>query len=134
MVRVCALALCALIFCIPAAKACAPGCENFKWSLEETLERLKADDLPVVRSDTTLEEVEASAFVLALTPEDDVAFAHPPERRKEAGDTSFTGGIVSYTPAGAGTYQVTLSGEGWIDLVQGGGLVASADHTDLKTC
>lgn len=31
-------------------------------------------------------------------------------------------------------YQVALSGEGWIDLVQNGAALDSADHSGAKTC
>jgi hypothetical protein len=33
-----------------------------------------------------------------------------------------------------GTYQVTLSDEAWIDMVQGGAFVASTDHSGAKEC
>ncbi|ODA66780.1 hypothetical protein A7A08_02077 [Methyloligella halotolerans] len=134
MGRIVALALCALIFSIPVAKACAPGCENFKWSLAETQKRLKADDLPVARSGGTLEGGEAAAFVLALVAEDDVDFARPPERGRDKEDASIKGGVVRFTPARGGTYQVSLSGAAWIDLVQNGALVPSTDHTGSADC
>ena len=37
-------------------------------------------------------------------------------------------------PEKAGVYQVTLSGEGWIDLVQNGAALDSADHSGAKNC
>ncbi len=37
-------------------------------------------------------------------------------------------------PAKPGLYQVTLSSEGWIDLVQEGKALDSADHSGVKNC
>ena len=40
----------------------------------------------------------------------------------------------SRAPERPGAYQVTLSGEGWIDLVQNSAALDSTDHSGAKNC
>ncbi len=47
---------------------------------------------------------------------------------------SFAGFIEAPAPAQAGTYKVTLSSEGWIDVIQGGQFVKSAAFSGATGC
>jgi hypothetical protein len=107
------------------------GCESFKWSLDK--ERAAFDDaaLSKVASGAARGPLSEEAFELALLPAGEVAFALPPGKKKNDG----FGGIVAFAPPEkAGLYQVTLSSEGWIDLVQDGKALDSADHSGAKNC
>ena len=56
----------------------------------------------------------------------------PPAKKKTR---RLCGGCVAFAaPEKPGVYQVTLSGEGWIDLVQNGAALQSADHSGAKNC
>ena len=45
------------------------------------------------------------------------------------------GGMLAFAaPEKPGVYQVTLSSEGWIDLVQDGASLKAADHSGVKDC
>ena len=78
---------------------------------------------------------EEQAFALALVPVVDVAYTLPPaKKKKDAGAAAFGGMLAFAAPEKPGIYQVTLSGEGWIDLVQNGAALDSADHSGAKNC
>ncbi len=78
-------------------------------------------------------KVGGPAAAVRLRPMGQVAFAMPPERQPKRAD-SF-GGIVSIgsLPA-AGLYQITLSGEAWIDVLQNGQRVKSASFSGRQGC
>ena len=56
-----------------------------------------------------------------------------PERTPKSNE-SFAGFIQSPAPTKAATYKITLSSEGWIDVVQGGQRVQSLTSTGAKGC
>ena len=58
----------------------------------------------------------------------------PAKKKKDASGAPFGGMLAFAAPDKAGVYQVTLSSEGWIDLVQGGAALGSADHSGAKNC
>lgn len=111
------------------------GCEDFKWPLAK--ERAAFDDasLEKVVSGGARGPLKEQAFELALIPAVDVAYSLAPAiKKKDAGAAQF-GGILRFAaPEKPGVYQVTLSGEGWIDLVQNGIALQSADHSGAKNC
>ena len=106
------------------------GCEFFKWPLDK--ERAAFDDagLEKVASGTERGTLKEDAFALALLPVASVGYTLPPAKKNDG-----FGGIVRFgAPDGSGAYQVTLSSEGWIDLVQNGKALNSADHSGAKNC
>jgi hypothetical protein len=107
------------------------GCESFKWPVDK--ERAAFDDagLEKAASGAARGPLKEQAFVLALVPVKDVAFTVQPGKKKNDG----FGGIVAFAaPEKPGVYQVTLSGEGWIDLVQEGKVRDASDHSGAKNC
>jgi hypothetical protein len=112
-------------------KGMSGGCEAFKWPLDK--ERAAFDDaaLAKVASGAGRGPLSEQAFELTLLPAGEVAFALPPGKKKNDG---FGGMLTFAPPAKAGLYQVTLSSEGWIDLVQDGKSLDSADHSGAKNC
>jgi hypothetical protein len=116
-------------------KGMSGGCESFKWQLEN--ERSAFDDasLEKVASGAARGPLKEQAFELALIPAADVAYAlAPAKRKKDAGAARFGGMLAFASPEKPGVYQVTLSGEGWIDLVQNGVALPSADHSGVNNC
>ena len=70
-----------------------------------------------------------------LSPADAVKFALPPGGKPKHGGAAPHGGVLAFAaPANAGVYQVTLSGPAWIDVVQDGISLKSADHSGAKDC
>jgi hypothetical protein len=116
-------------------KGMSGGCESFKWPLDK--ERAAFDDaaLEKVASGAARGALKEQAFALALVPVVDVAYTLPPaKKKKDAGAAAFGGMLAFAAPEKPGIYQVTLSGEGWIDLVQNGAALDSADHSGAKNC
>jgi hypothetical protein len=116
-------------------KGMSGGCESFKWPLDN--ERAAFDDaaLEKVASGVARGALKEQAFALALVPVADVAYTLPPTKKKKDTSGASYGGMLAFdAPEKPGVYQVTLSGEGWIDLVQNGAALDSADHSGSKNC
>jgi len=115
-------------------KGMSGGCESFKWPLDK--ERAAFDDaaLEKVGSGAARGAWKERAFALSLVPVADVAYALPPAKKKNASGAQYGGMLAFAAPEKGGAYQVTLAGEGWIDLVQNGATLRSADHSGAKNC
>lgn len=110
----CALALAAALAASPVAADDA--CGRFAWSVERERTAFAADP-PVVASGGTL-PAGARAAVLVLAQASGAALPLASGRAAEPGGF---GGYLRIPPlASAGTYQVTLSAEGWIEVGQAG--------------
>ncbi|HET7084762.1 MAG TPA: hypothetical protein VFI23_08335 [Rhizomicrobium sp.] len=68
---------------------------------------------------------------VTLHPANDVRFVMAPEKSGAAGSY---GGMLAVDVREAGTYQVALSGNAWIDMVQDGAAVASGAHGHGEGC
>lgn len=114
-----------------ASESTATGCAAFKWPLDKERKAFEDAGIENIASGTARGGWKEQAFALALQPDADVPHTLPPRKRKP--DTF--GAIVAFAaPDKAGTYQVTLSGEGWVDLVQQGAALKSAGHSGVKDC
>jgi hypothetical protein len=112
-------------------KGMSGGCEAFKWPLDKERAAFDAPGLERTASGAARGPLTEQAFALTLVPAKDVVFTIPPAKKKNDG----FGGLVAFAaPEKPGVYQVTLSGEGWIDLVQEGKAVRTSDHTGAKNC
>ena len=108
----------------------ATGCDKFKWSVAHERAWFAAGAKQVAAgADIPIAE---QAYALALSPEESAGFVAPPERAPKPGTF---GGIVKIAalPKG-GVYDVTLSDEAWIDVVQNGAAVKSSDFSGQKNC
>ena len=108
-----------LLAAAPAIAAEEPsGCDKFKWNIDRERAALTAPDRVKLASGKDLAAVPSTGMALALSPAAEAKLPTPPERAPKegtfAGFTSFT------TPPRAGIYTVSLSGGGWVDLVQNG--------------
>ncbi|WP_413988946.1 hypothetical protein ACMDCR_23500 [Labrys okinawensis] len=106
------------------------ACKSFKWDLTREQAWFQASP-PSLASGATLAKPEGAA-ALQLSPIDGLAFAIAPEHKPAPG--SF-GAIMSLPPLDKpAIYQVTLSDEGWIDVIQGGAAVKSGAFSGAKGC
>ena len=71
--------------------------------------------------------------MVALVPFAEAKLAIAPERAPKS-NSSFAGLIEVPAPARSGTYKITLSSEGWIDVVQDGKRLASITSTGATGC
>src|SRR5262249_22077106 len=123
-----ALALCTMVVAEEPV-----GCDKFAWSLSREREWFAAPHKETVDTGETLPAIPDSAFILLLKPVDDAEFAIPPERKPKS-NKSF-GGMVLFTMSPTpGLYQVTLSDEAWVDVVQAGYYAKSVGHTGSRDC
>jgi hypothetical protein len=66
-----------------------------------------------------------------LHPGDHLGFALTPERKPAAGSH---GGIFAFEAREGGAWRVSINSRAWVDVVQGGKLVASTAHGHPEAC
>ena len=111
----------------PAQTPEGDACTAFKWPIGEARQALAG----------TVAKLASGAkapgdFELALAPTEQVAFPTKPERAPKHAGTF--GGFVTAEPPKGGTFQVTLSDEAWIDVVQDGKIVKSSGFSGKAGC
>jgi hypothetical protein len=105
------------------------SCDLFKWSVAR--ERA-AFGGALKRAASGATVAVGQAYAIALGPGDAIAFAAPPERAAKAGSFGAALGLAEIDrPA---LYQITLSDEAWLDVVQGGAALKSVDFSGQKNC
>ena len=126
------VALLVLLAPIHAAEN-STGCDKFAWPLKRESAWFAASDKTNVASGETLVALPKSAFIMRLKPGSEASFAMPPERvPRSAGPY---GGTVSFAaPERPGIYQVTLSDDAWVDIVQDGRYARSVGSSGRSDC
>ncbi len=128
--------LAGLAFAFAGVKAAAaqdrPACEQFAWSLHREQALFGASQLKTAPSGAVVESLE-SGIDLELLPNGTVPFVLPPARQPKTPE-SYGGVITIANLPKAGTWQITASGEAWIDVVQNGKAAASIAHTGKRDC
>jgi len=109
------------------------GCDKFKWPLDKERATLNGTDLPKVTSGDRVPWPLPWASIVTLVPFADAKLPRTPERAPKS-PTSFAGFVQTAAPSHAGTYKVTLSSEGWIDVVQNGQFVKSSAFSGATGC
>lgn len=125
-----------LVACITAGAAVAQepvGCDKFKWPLDNERAMLTGTDIPIVSSGGTATHPLPFAMNVALMPFADAKLPMPPERTPRS-LASFAAVVNVPAPAQPGTYNVSLSSEAWVDVVQAGHFVKSAAFTGAMGC
>ena len=88
------------------------GCGRFGWPLTREIELFSDGYMPAVEASSWLPR--EGAFTLILAPVSSAFYLVTPERGRDDG----FGGIVTLQWIAAGRYQVTLTDDAWIDVVQ----------------
>lgn len=116
---------------VPAAADSDP-CAAFKWPVTREKQAFAGTQLPILKSGAQYPGVMAGATV-AMDPQDRVSYPVPPGHKPKSNPPH--GAVINTAPlAAGGTYQVTLSDEAWIDLVQNGKLLRSTSFTGAQGC
>lgn len=117
---------------VPALSQEKPACGEFAWPLDRERALFKAATLKTVASGAVLDSLE-QGVALELLPNDSVTFALPPGRAPKMPESY--GGVIAIEnlPKG-GIWQVTVSAEAWIDVIQDGKAAASSAHTGKRDC
>ena len=123
----------ALLIALLAPAAADDGCDKFAWPLARERTLLAAADKPAVQAGETLAAAPKGAFIVNLQSGAEAAFAKPPERKPRA--ERWFGGMVRFPALDRpGIYQVTLSEEAWIDVVQDGRYARSVGSSGRSDC
>jgi len=109
------------------------GCGKFAWSLTHEQTLFAATDKRQVAAGAELAAIPAAAIVLGLQPATQARFVLPPERKPKT-QSWFGGALRLPALEKAGSYQVTLSEEAWIDIVQDGLYARSIGSTGRSDC
>jgi len=122
------LILLALTLATPALAQEPVGCDKFKWPLESERTAL----IGAAAAASGAEIAPGAAAKLALAPIADAKLPQEPTRKPK--DGTFAGFVRVAAPAKAGTYKVTLSKGGWIDVFQDGHEVKSGAFSGATGC
>lgn len=116
----------------PAAAQQADPCASFKWPVAREKQAFTGTQLTILKSGAQYPGI-LSGVTVALGPQDRVDYPQPPVHKPKANPAN--GAFVAVAPlAVGGTYQVTLSEEAWVDLVQGGKIIRSSDFSGAQGC
>ncbi|MCC7252297.1 hypothetical protein [Hyphomicrobium sp.] len=130
-----ALAILGALHATPTRAAGGKGCDGFLWPLATELSWMKAADSAEVASGATLKAPPSDkAIELKLVPAAEATLPATPTSTPKPEDASAFGGVVNVEALEAGHYQVTLSGDGWIDVVQNDTALEATGHTGSKDC
>ena len=109
------------------------GCDKFKWPLDKERATLNGTDLPKIVSGARVTFPIPFGTIVALVPFADAKLPAPLERTPKSPDT-FAGFFQAPAPQQAGSYKITLSAEGWIDVAQSGNPVKSTAFSGALGC
>jgi hypothetical protein len=109
------------------------GCDKFKWPIDKERSLLTSKDTPTLASGTSVKATLPVAVNVTLVPFADAKLPTAPERAPKLAQ-SFAGFLQMNAPPHDGTYKVSLTSEGWIDVVQGGHSLKSVSFSGATGC
>jgi hypothetical protein len=127
------ITLVAILVAAPALAEEPVGCDKFKWPLDKERATLNGTDLPKVVSGDRVTFQIPFATIVGLLPYADAKLPASPERAPKSPDT-FAGFFEAKAPPQAGSYKITLSAEGWVDVAQSGNTVKSTAFSGALGC
>jgi hypothetical protein len=125
-----------LAACVIAAPAFAQepvGCDKFKWPLDKERATMNGSDLPKVVSGGRVAFPIPFATIVALKPLADARLPAPPTQPPQSAET-FAGFFEVSAPKKAGSYKITLSTEGWVDIEQNGRTLKPTAFSGALAC
>jgi hypothetical protein len=133
MMRASLLIAVVLLGIAPAWSAEEPsGCDKFKWNIDHERAALTAPDRIKLASGSELVALPSTAITLALRAPAEAKLPSPPERAPKEG--TFAGFASFKSTPKAGTYTVSLSAGGWVDVVQDGHLLKPKAFSGATDC
>jgi hypothetical protein len=123
----------ALLALLGPARAADDGCEKFAWSLARERAAFASTGKTTIAAGETLAALPAGALLIRLQPGAQASFEMPPERKPRT--EPWHGGMVRLPAlAKPGIYQITLSDDAWIDVIQNGRYARSVGSTGRGDC
>lgn len=122
-----------LLAAAPAWAAQEPsGCDKFKWPIERERAALTAPDRTRLDSGSEQAGLPTSGITLTLVTPADARLPSPPERAAKEG--TFAGFARFKNAPKAGTYTISLSAGGWVDVVQDGHFLKPKAFSGATDC
>lgn len=122
-----------LVLAAPATAQDQTACAEFKWPLAVERSWFEAADIKVHASGAGLAELADGALTVTLQPSAGIAYALPPEGKPKPDKP--LGALLTFEKVTKpGRYQVTLSDEAWIDIVQAGAYRPSGEFSGVHGC
>lgn len=123
-----------LVLARPVMAEDTAACGKFKWPLATEKSWFDgASDLKAYASGAAVGELADGALTVATKPMAEIAYALPPEGKPKPDKTQ--GARLTFEKvAKPGRYQVTLSDEAWIDIVQAGAYRPSGEFSGVHGC
>lgn len=109
------------------------GCTGFSWSLDAELDLMTAP-AESLKMGAEVQGVPDRAVEIALSPTATTTLPFEPGIKPAAIPPSSFSGWLRVADVPAGTYQVTINHDAWIDAVQGDVLIGSAGFTGSRNC
>jgi len=109
------------------------ACDQFAWPVKREQALFGSKDLQHVASGAALDSLPDRAIALDLQPHETVSYVLAPARQPKIANSSGGVVVISKVPK-AGSYQITASAEGWIDVIQDGKALASSAHSGRRDC
>jgi hypothetical protein len=107
------------------------GCDGFKWPLDrERTALVRPDKASLPNGGALPYDV---AMTLELQPLSDAGLPKAPERAPRSA-SAFAGHFTLAAPAKPGAYRLTISSEGWVDVLDGGAYLHPVAFTGSKGC
>ncbi len=107
------------------------GCSGFKWPLDhERAALVRTDKASVPNGGALPYDV---ATTLGLQPLSAAGLPKAPERAPRS-PSAFAGHFALAAPAKPGAYRITISSEGWVDVLDGGAYLHPIGFTGAKDC
>ena len=119
--------------CVQAHAQEPVGCDKFKWPLDKERATLTGTDLPKIVSGTAV----PFPFPPAPSPPRHRSPTPSYRRRQSRRRNRPTASLDSLqvpAPKRAGSYKITVSDPAWIDVIQAGKTVKSADFSGALSC
>jgi hypothetical protein len=125
------LTIAALLSPTLALAAEPSGCDKFKWPLAREQAALADAGAKPLESGAAL--VLDAASRLTLAPFAEAKLDMPPERAPKV-SPSYAGAVKVAAPVAAGTFKVSISDEGWIDVIQDGRFLKPVAFSGATDC
>lgn len=112
------------------ARAQEAACAGFAWSLQQEYGLLSGSKSSSLETGAQIRVGEAVS--VALRPLENIAFAKPPERQPKV-SPSYGATLALEAPA-RGLYQIALSEDAWLDVVQANAILRSGAFSGKQGC
>ena len=117
---------------LPALAQEGSGCSGFKWHIDREQTAFAGEGLPTVNAGAQIPGV-MEAVGLSLAKQEGMTFAVEPSH-KPKNNPAYAGVFPIVPIQVSGPYNVTISDEAWIDVIQDGKVLHQTGFTGGKGC